>query len=143
MLESEWLAFEILTLLASYFSTAHVAAQSVLSTTGSLTFQLPFAISVATSTRLANFLGATLGDAAKTTAKLGILVSVGVGLFNFCLIMLVRNHVVRWFSDDPEVIALYLKTIPLAAVLQFSDAVGAVTAGMLRGQGEFLCLIQC
>jgi hypothetical protein len=140
MLEAEWLAFEILTLMASYWSTAHVAAQSVLSTTASLTFQLPFALSVAVSTRVANLLGATLGDSAKTTAQLGLMLAAGVGLFNFALVMATRDHVVRLFSDDPEVIALFVKTIPLGAVFQLFDAIGTCTAGLLRGQGQFFLL---
>ena len=42
MVEAEYLAFEILTLAASYFGTTHLAAQSVLSTITAMTFQIPF-----------------------------------------------------------------------------------------------------
>jgi MATE family multidrug resistance protein len=69
MVEAEFLAFEILTLASSYFSTTHLAAQSILSTLTALTFQIPFPISIAASTRVANLIGATLADAAKTSAK--------------------------------------------------------------------------
>jgi len=138
MLEAEWLAFEILTLLAAYWSTAHVAAQSILSTTASLTFQLPFALSVAVSTRVANLLGATLGDSAKMAAQLGMVLAAGVGLFNFILILASRHWVARLFTQDPEVIQLFVKTIPLGAVFQLFDSIGACTAGLLRGQGLLL-----
>jgi MATE family multidrug resistance protein len=69
MVEAEFLAFEILTLASSYFSTTHLAAQSILSTLTALTFQIPFPISIAASTRVANLIGATLTDAAKMSAK--------------------------------------------------------------------------
>ncbi len=69
MVEAEFLAFEILTLASSYFGTTHLAAQSILSTLTALTFQIPFPISIAASTRVANLIGATLTDAAKTSAK--------------------------------------------------------------------------
>lgn len=69
MVEAEFLAFEILTLVSSYFGTTHLAAQSILITITSLTFQIPFSLSIATSTRVANLIGATLSGAAKTTAK--------------------------------------------------------------------------
>jgi MATE family multidrug resistance protein len=69
MVEAEFLAFEILTLASSYFSTTHLAAQSVLATITAITFQIPFPISIAASTRVANLIGATLSDAAKTSAK--------------------------------------------------------------------------
>lgn len=69
MVEAEFLAFEILTLASSYFSTSHLAAQSVLSTIAGITFQIPFPMSIASSTRVANLIGATLTDAARTSAK--------------------------------------------------------------------------
>jgi MATE family multidrug resistance protein len=69
MVEAEFLAFEILTLASSYISTTHLAAQSILSTMSALTFQLPFAISIAASTRVANLIGAGLSEAAKTSGK--------------------------------------------------------------------------
>jgi len=67
MVEAECLAFEILTLAASYFGTSHLAAQSVLATIAAFTFQIPFPISIAASTRIANLIGATLADAAKVS----------------------------------------------------------------------------
>lgn len=45
MVEAECLAFEILTLAASYFDTSHLAAQSVLSTVSGITFQYVFSVS--------------------------------------------------------------------------------------------------
>lgn len=55
MLEAEFLAFEILTLLASYIDTKSLAAQSIGTTMASLTYQVPFAIGIASSSRIANF----------------------------------------------------------------------------------------
>lgn len=68
MVEAEWLAFEILTLLASRFGTEYLAAQSVLATITTITFQIPFPVSIAASTRIANLIGAGLVDAAKVTS---------------------------------------------------------------------------
>jgi len=69
MVEAEWFAFEILTLACGQFGTAYLAAQSVLVTFTSMTFQIPFPLSIAGSTRVANLIGAMLPDAAKTSAK--------------------------------------------------------------------------
>lgn len=69
MVEAECLAFEILTLASSYFGTSHLAAQSVLATIATFTFQIPFPISIAASTRIANLIGATLADAAKVSGS--------------------------------------------------------------------------
>lgn len=68
MVEAEWLAFEIMTLLSSRFGTEYLAAQSVLATLTTISYQIPFPMSIAASTRVANLIGAGLVDAAKVTA---------------------------------------------------------------------------
>jgi MATE family multidrug resistance protein len=69
MVEAEWFAFEVLTLATGQFGTSYLAAQSILVTLTSTTFQIPFPLSIAGSTRVANLIGAKLPDAAKTSAK--------------------------------------------------------------------------
>lgn len=82
MILAEYLAFEILTLSASWISATHLATQSVLSTISTITYQIPFPISIAASTRIANLIGATLSDAAKINAKVSLYVALAVGIFN-------------------------------------------------------------
>lgn len=69
MVVAEWFAFEILTLACGRIGVTTLAAQSILVTVTSTTFQIPFPLSVAGSTRVANLIGARLVDAAKTSAK--------------------------------------------------------------------------
>ncbi|PHH88907.1 hypothetical protein CDD83_6887 [Cordyceps sp. RAO-2017] len=69
MVEAEWLAFEIMTLLASRFGTEYLAAQSVLATLATISYQVPFPVSIAASTRVANLIGAGMVNAAKVTAR--------------------------------------------------------------------------
>jgi MATE family multidrug resistance protein len=69
MVVAEWFAFEILTLASGRLGVATLAAQSVLVTVTATTFQIPFPLSIAGSTRVANLIGAKLVDAAKTSAK--------------------------------------------------------------------------
>ncbi|KMU81839.1 MatE family transporter [Coccidioides immitis RMSCC 3703] len=76
MVEAEVLAFELLTLASSYFGTTALAAQSVLATISSIAFQIPFPLSIAGSTRIANLIGATLTDAARTSAKVNMVGAV-------------------------------------------------------------------
>lgn len=69
MVVAEWLAFEILTLLSSQFGTSYLAAQSILVTVTGAMFMIPFPVSIAASTRIANLIGAKLVKAARTSAK--------------------------------------------------------------------------
>lgn len=69
MVEAEWLCFEIMTFLSSRFGTEYLAAQSVVSTLAAISYQIPFPMSIAASTRIANLVGAGLVGSAQTTAK--------------------------------------------------------------------------
>ncbi|KAK3502605.1 mate-domain-containing protein [Neurospora crassa] len=136
MVVAEWFAFEILTLASGRIGVAHLAAQSVLVTVTSTTFQIPFPLSIAGSTRVANLIGAKLVDAAKTSAKVTIVGGVIVGLFNVTLLSVFRNQIALLFTQDPEVIELVAQTLPVCAIMQLFDGMAAVSHGLLRGIGR-------
>ncbi|PGH18420.1 hypothetical protein AJ79_00489 [Helicocarpus griseus UAMH5409] len=136
MVEAEVLAFEILTLAASYFGTTALAAQSVLSTISSITFQIPFPLSIAGSTRIANLIGATLTDAARTSAKVVMVGAVLIGLLNITILSSLRNQIPTLFTSDEEVASMVAKILPLCASFQLFDALAANCNGILRGLGR-------
>ncbi|KAJ9644718.1 hypothetical protein H2201_006129 [Coniosporium apollinis] len=136
MVEAEFLAFEILTLSASWLSTTHLAAQSVVATVTALTYQVPFPVSIAASTRIANLIGATLADAAKTAAKVAMVAAVFIGLLNMVLLSSLRNWIPQLFTGDEGVIRLVASVLPLCAAFQLFDALTANCNGILRGLGR-------
>ncbi|KAJ9602708.1 hypothetical protein H2200_012902 [Cladophialophora chaetospira] len=136
MIEAEVLAFEILTFAASYFGTTTLAAQSVLATLTSLTFQIPFPLSIAGSTRVANLIGATLADAAKVSTKVTFSAAVIVGIFNVLLLSALKDYIPRLFTSDAEVIRIVSQILPLCAAFQLFDALAAACNGILRGLGR-------
>lgn len=136
MLEAEFLAFEILTLMASYLGTIALAAQSVGTTMAALTYQVPFAIGIASSTRIANFLGAGLGDAAKITTKVALLFGLFISIFNFLVLFIFQTQIAKAFTNDEKVISAVTNVMWLIALMQISDAMNANSAGCLRGQGQ-------
>jgi Na+-driven multidrug efflux pump len=69
MIEAQFSVLEILTIAAGRFGTAQLAAQGVLVTLTSTSFNIPFPLAIATSTRVANLIGANLSQAARVTAK--------------------------------------------------------------------------
>lgn len=135
MVEAECMAFEILTLTSSYLGTSYLAAQTVLVTVASLTYQIPFPLGIAASTRIANFIGATLADAAKTTAKVASIAAIVVGTSNVILLSVLRKYIPQLFTQDPEVIALVANVLPICAAFQLFDASVATLNGILRGLG--------
>jgi MATE family multidrug resistance protein len=69
MVVAEWLAFEVMLIAASQFGTDYLAAQSILVAVATVSFQIPFSMSIAASTRVASLIGADLVDKAKVAAK--------------------------------------------------------------------------
>ncbi|KAJ5813174.1 Multi antimicrobial extrusion protein [Penicillium robsamsonii] len=136
MVEAECLAFEILTLCSSYLGTSALAAQSILATIASITWQIPFPLSIAGSTRIANLIGATLVDAAKISAKVSLCGAAIVGVFNMVLLSFLRSYIPRLFSSDPEVVEIVAQVLPLCAAFQLFDALAANCNGILRGLGR-------
>lgn len=136
MVLAEFLAFEVLTLSSSWLGETELAAQSVLGSITGITFQIPFPMSVAASTRIANLIGATLALPAKTAAKVAVVASIIVGFGNLLLLSLLRNQIPRLFTPDPDVNALVAKLLPLCATFQVFDALAANCNGILRGLGR-------
>ena len=136
MVEAEVLAFELLTFASSYFGVTVLAAQSVLTTIISLTFQIPFPLSIAVSTRIGNLIGATLADAARTSAKVAGFAAVVIGLFNATLLSSLRNLIPKLFTDNEQVIQIVSAILPLCAAFQLFDALAANCNGILRGLGR-------
>lgn len=135
MIISEFLSFEILTFLASYLGTDSLAAQSVISTMASVTYQIPYGVSIAASTRIANFLGAQLPEAAHIATKM-VFVTTGIaGFVNFAFLLFGRRVIANWFTNDESVIKIIMDTLPVVSLIQFFDAANATSAGCLRGQG--------
>jgi MATE family multidrug resistance protein len=136
MVEAEWLAFDILTFSASYLSTAHLAAQSVVMTTCMVMFHIPFSVSVAVSTRLGNLVGSGNLDAAKIATRTYVIIFVVMGLVDGAFLTLARNVLPKAFSDDPKVIAIAASVMPVLAAFQLFDSTTALVNGLLRGLGR-------
>ncbi|KAK2871587.1 hypothetical protein FQN49_003036 [Arthroderma sp. PD_2] len=136
MMEAEVLAFEILTLAAAYFGTTTLAAQSVLATIAGIMFQIPFPLSIAGSTRIANFIGASLTDAARIAAKVNMAAAIIVGIVNVTLLSSLRFYIPALFTSDEEVIELIAAVLPLCASFQLFDAFATNCNGILRGLGR-------
>lgn len=136
MYEAECIAFEILVLAAAYMSTSHLAAQTILGTVNGVFWQVPFSISVAASTRVAQNIGARAPHLAKISAIValgGVFASITV---NSTVFLVARYHLPRIFTNDREVIALVAQTLPLVAAMHLLDALSAYCNGVLRGIGR-------
>ncbi|CAI5010267.1 ATV_HP_G0071070.mRNA.1.CDS.1 [Saccharomyces cerevisiae] len=136
MVEAEFLGFEVLTIFASHLGTDALGAQSIVATIASLAYQVPFSISVSTSTRVANFIGASLYDSCMITCRVSLLLSFVCSSMNMFVICRYKEQIASLFSTESGVVKMVVDTLPLLAFMQLFDAFNASTAGCLRGQGR-------
>ena len=136
MVMAEYLAFEFLTLAASWISATHLAAQSVLSTLVVLACQLYFPLSISASTRIANLIGATLSNTAQVTARVSLIAACCVGVCNMIILNSLRHRIPWILTNDADVAGLVAKVLPLCAAMQLLDALAANCSGILRGLGK-------
>lgn len=136
MVEAEYFAFEVLTILAASFGTNSLAAQSIASNVGSLVFQLSFAVAVVLTTRIGHLVGMKNIKGAQILLRIFLILGIFLALFNFLLVFLGRHSLVSVFSQDPEVVKIANKLIILVSLNQFADAFNVLGAGVLRGQGK-------
>lgn len=136
MVETEFFAFEILTLASAYFGATVLAAQTILASVVSLVYQIPFALSIAASTRIANFIGAGAIDAAKLASKVSLAAGIGASLIDVTLMYILRYHIAELFSNDRAVIESTVGAISICTFMHFFDGMCCQFAGILRGQGR-------
>lgn len=105
MIEAEFLAFELLTLFASYFGTRALAAQAVLATLSSLLYQVPFALGIAACVRVGHHVGARFPENAKISSKAALTLGTALGLLNCAVLILAKDHIGAFFTDDVDVIS--------------------------------------
>lgn len=136
MIEAEWLAFEIISLASSRFGTESLAAQSVVTTICVTVYQIPFAISVAGSTRIAWFIGSASQAAAITSTKAALYIAFSFGTFNCLFLFLFAQYIASFFSKDETVVKLATKVLLIGSIYQIPDCLACVLGGVLRGQGR-------
>ncbi|SCU78541.1 LANO_0A03268g1_1 [Lachancea nothofagi CBS 11611] len=137
MIEAEFLAFESLTILSAKFGTEALAAQSVVASIQTLTFQVPFSTGVAASNRIAYHIGKKrINDCRIATKTTIIQIGVILAIANFLFLVLGRKQVSTFFSKDEGVVALAVQILPIIGVNQFADVFNVLAAGVLRAQGR-------
>ncbi|KAI7899044.1 mate-domain-containing protein [Cokeromyces recurvatus] len=136
MITAEWWAFELSSLAASYLSTNDLATQSIVLTTASATYTIPFGVSVAASNRIGNALGASLAQTAKIASYITICLAVFFGTLNSTFFMLTRDRIGYLFTSDEDVVRLVSQIIPLCALFQIADGISGVCGGVIRGMGR-------
>ncbi|KAJ7308817.1 hypothetical protein JRQ81_008085 [Phrynocephalus forsythii] len=132
----EWWTFEIGSFLAGMISVVELGAQSIIYELATIAYLLPQGMSVASSVRVGNALGAGDAAQAKQSCITGLLCTGAFAVVFSCLLAAVKDVVAYIFTSDREIVALVSKVMMIFAPFHLFDAMAATCGGVLRGAGR-------
>ncbi|KZV96894.1 MATE efflux family protein [Exidia glandulosa HHB12029] len=133
---TEWWAWEVVNLAASRIGKTSLAAQSVLLVSCTTTFQAPYSIASAASVRVGNLLGEHNSHKAQLVSRLAFAMAMFVALGWCAMFLLLRNKWAYIFNDDPDVVKIVARLLPLVGFIELLDGVTTVGSGILRAAGR-------
>ncbi|KAJ2690122.1 ethionine resistance protein [Coemansia spiralis] len=136
MVFSDWAAWELMAIAASYLGNVTLAGQSIVINACTLTYPIAGSLSVAVSNRVGNLLGEARARRANISANVGLTLGVLSGAVNLLFYLGVSRWWGKLYSSDPEVIAMVAVIMPACALFQLVDAMSGVSAGVLRSLGR-------
>lgn len=128
--------FALVTALAGRLDAASLAAHQIAITLASLTFMVPLGVSSAAAVRVGQALGRRDPDGAVRAGWTAILLGAGFMLVAAAAFVLLPRPLLRIFTSEPDVIAIGVTLLILAALFQLFDGVQVVATGALRGIGD-------
>ena len=125
--------FAVVTLLMSGFNTVTIAAHQAAMNFASLLYMVPLSISMGLTILVGFETGGKRLKDAKQYSYLGIGISLSLALACASILLLFREQVAGFYSQEFEVIQLVQKFLVFALFFQLSDAIAAPIQGALRG----------
>ncbi|XP_039218187.1 multidrug and toxin extrusion protein 2-like isoform X2 [Crotalus tigris] len=132
----EWWTFEIGSFLAGLMSTVELGAQSIIYELSTIAYLLPQGMSVASSVRVGNALGAGDVDQAKRSCIMALLCTGVLAVVFAGLLAAVKDVVAYIFTNDLEIVSLVSKVMLIFSPFHLFDATAATCGGVLRGAGK-------
>ncbi|MEO6710554.1 MAG: MATE family efflux transporter [Planctomycetota bacterium] len=131
-------AFQIVSLWAGKLGDVELAAHTIVLNLASLSFMIPLGISLGTSTRVGNLLGAGEPEAAQRASRVAFCRGAGVMAVCALIFLVGRNLLPQLYTKDAAVLSLAARVLPIAAAFQLFDGLQVVGSGILRGMGRTL-----
>jgi multidrug resistance protein, MATE family len=136
-ISAEAWSFEIATILAGLLGTVELNAHIItLSIATFLFLSFPFAIGIAASIRVGQWIGDGSPENAQRSANVSYLLSGSIQLLLIVIVLLCNDLLAELFSSDDDVGQLVRELLPLSCIFMMGDAILATNGGILRGLGR-------
>ncbi|SOY47555.1 multidrug efflux system transporter [Cupriavidus taiwanensis] len=125
-------SFTLMSIFITRLGTVTLAGHQIIANLGAVAYMLPLSLGIATSTLVAQHLGARDRAGASRLAWRGIRMAVVLAMLTGALLWLLRKPVLDAYASDPAVVAAALPLVLFVAFYQAFDAVQVMTAFILR-----------
>ncbi|KAI3598331.1 Na+-driven multidrug efflux pump [Cupriavidus necator H850] len=125
-------SFTLMSIFITRLGTVTLAGHQIIANLGAVAYMLPLSLGIATSTLVAQHLGARDLAGTSRLAWRGIRMAVTLAVLTGALLWLLRKPVLHAYASDPAVVAAALPLVLFVAFYQAFDAVQVMTAFILR-----------
>jgi len=125
-------SYTFMALFIARFGTTTLAGHQITGNFGAVLYMTPMSIGVATSTLVAQALGAHRREDARTLARHGIALACAIGLAYAATALALRPQILAGYTTDTAVIAAAMPLLPIMLIYHIFDTFQTVTAFVLR-----------
>jgi MATE family, multidrug efflux pump len=128
--------FAAATALAGQIDPIALTSHQIALNVASVTFMVPFGVASAGAVRVGQAVGRGDTHAASQAGWTAIVLGVGFMACAALAFLIVPSQIIGLFTYDPEVVALGISLLFVAAFFQLFDGLQTVATGVLRGLGD-------
>ncbi len=125
-------SYTFMALFIARFGTTILAGHQIAGNLGAVLYMTPLSIGVATSTLVAQALGARKYAAARTLARHGIVTAVAIACAYGALVLVLRPLIISGYTPDSAVATAALPLVTIVVFYHVFDALQITTAFALR-----------
>ncbi|WP_416545428.1 MATE family efflux transporter [Limnohabitans sp. DCL3] len=125
-------SFTLMALFIARLGAVALASHQIAASLAAVLYMVPLALGIASSARTGYWLGAGQAHKARRAAFLGMGLATGAALLGAGLLVLGRQALAQFFSQDPHVVQAATVWLGWVALYHLADAVQAVCAYLLR-----------
>ncbi len=125
--------FSAVSLLMGSLGVVAMAAHQIALNYSALAFMVPLGIAMAITIRVGQALGAGDIRRARLAGLVGMVLCGGTMAVSAAIMLTIPRHIVGLYTQDPQVRALAMGLLYMAALFQISDGIQVGAVGALRG----------
>jgi MATE family multidrug resistance protein len=142
----EFGAFALVALMMGWIGTREMAGHQIAINLAALTFMVPLGVGDAASVLVGRAVGRGDGEGTQGAARAAFACGTAFMSVTGTLFLTAPTALARFYTRDPDVIAVAATLIRIAGVFQIFDGLQVVGAGILRGLGDtrapmLICLL--